>query len=98
MKNRRDFLKNSGLLAASGLLFRKLPAHLLFSESPFPDRIGVQLFSIPKILEKDFEGTMNMLAKIGYKEIEFFGPYSFSATEDVERWKAVTPSLGFSWK
>ena len=47
-------------------------------------------------MEKDFAGTMKMLSRIGYKEIEFYGPYPFSAKEDVERWDAVTPSLGFS--
>jgi sugar phosphate isomerase/epimerase len=96
MKNRRDFLKDSGLLAAGSLLSHQLAAHSFFPGFLFPDRIGVQLFSIPKILEKDFGGTMNMLSKIGYKEIEFFGPYAFSASEDAERWKAITPSLGFS--
>ena len=45
---------------------------------------------------KDFAGSLKMLAQIGYKEIEFYGPYPFSAGEDIERWKAITPSLGFS--
>ncbi len=61
-----------------------------------PERIGVQLFSMPHILQKDFSGTMKMLAGIGFREIEFYGPYLFSAKEDSDRWKAVTPSLGFS--
>lgn len=60
------------------------------------DRIGVNLFSIPKLLEKDFAAAMQMLAKIGYKEIEFFGPYPFSPAEEIQRWSTVTPSLGFS--
>src|SRR6188508_2504847 len=59
-------------------------------------KIGVQLFSIPKITEKDFAGTMQKLAAIGFREIEFYGPYSFSAPEDQQRWDSVTPSLGFS--
>ena len=42
------------------------------------ERIGLQLFSIPALLDEDFAGTMAMLAKLGYKEIEFFGPYEFS--------------------
>lgn len=58
--------------------------------------IGVQLFSIPKLVEQDFPGTMKMLADIGYKEIEFYGPYSFSAEQDKKYWDGVTPSLGFS--
>jgi sugar phosphate isomerase/epimerase len=96
MINKRDFLKNCGALAAGSLILQRLPTASFFSGSQQLDRIGVQLFSIPKILEKDFAGTMKMLSKIGYKEIEFYGPYPFSAKEDIERWKAVTPSLGFS--
>ena len=94
--NRRDFIRNSGALVAGSFLFKKLSAYPVFSPAFYPDRVGIQLFSIPKIVEKDFAGTMKMLATIGYKEIEFYGPYSFSASEDAERWKAVTPSLGFS--
>jgi sugar phosphate isomerase/epimerase len=47
-------------------------------------------------VEQDFAGTMELLANIGYKEIEFFGPYSFSAAEEQQSWKAVTSSLGFT--
>jgi len=39
---------------------------------------------------------MQMLAKIGYREIEFFGPYPFSPAEEKKRWLSITPSLGFS--
>ena len=96
MFKRREFLKNSSAFALGSVLFQRLHAQPAFFGNPKPDRIGVQLFSIPRILEKDFAGSMKMLAQIGYKEIEFYGPYPFSATEDIERWKSVTPSLGFS--
>ena len=59
-------------------------------------KVGVQLFSIPKLAEKDFAGTMKMVADIGYKEIELFGPYSFSAQQDKDAWSAVTSAVGFS--
>lgn len=39
---------------------------------------------------------MQMLARIGYREIEFFGPYDFSPAEEKARWASITPSLGFS--
>jgi sugar phosphate isomerase/epimerase len=96
MKSKRDFLKNCGALAVGSLMLQRLPIPTVFPGDQKIDRIGVQLFSIPKILEKDFAGTMKMLSKIGFKEIEFYGPYSFSAKEDTDRWKAVTPALGFS--
>jgi hypothetical protein len=60
------------------------------------DRIGLQLFSIPKLLEQDFEGTMKMLSGMGYRELEFYGPFPFSSKSAQDRWNAVTPSLGFS--
>ena len=43
------------------------------------DRLGVGLFTVPTMVEKDFAGTMKLLASIGYKEIETFGPYPWSA-------------------
>ncbi|HZY81045.1 MAG TPA: sugar phosphate isomerase/epimerase [Cyclobacteriaceae bacterium] len=86
---RRQFLKQSAALAAAGLA---LP-HLSFAPIK---KFGVQLFSIPRLVESDFAGTMQKVAKVGYKEIEFYGPYDFSANEDKERWKAVAPAVGFS--
>ena len=58
------------------------------------ERIGVGLFTIPKLLDQDFEGTMKLLAEIGYKEIEFFGPFTFSVAEAHERWQPVANALG----
>ncbi len=36
------------------------------------------------------------MAAIGYRELEFYGPYDFSAPEQIANWKSLTPSLGFS--
>ena len=101
MNNRRNFLKTSGLAIIGGLASScaNNPTPVA-SVSPSPvaqkllDRIGVGLFTIPKLLDQDFAGAMKMLATIGYKEVEMFGPYSFSAPEAQERWKQVSPSLG----
>ncbi len=59
-------------------------------------KIGIQLFSLPKRLEADFRGALEMLARMGYREVELFGPFPFSAPEAIEQWAAVTPALGFS--
>lgn len=60
------------------------------------DRIGIGLFTIPKLLDQDFAGTLKLLADIGYKELEFFGPYSFSAPAAQERWAAIANMLGMA--
>jgi sugar phosphate isomerase/epimerase len=58
------------------------------------DRIGVALFTIPHLLDQDFAGAMQMLAEIGYKEVEFFGPYPFSVPKTHEGWQPVAAALG----
>jgi len=95
MSNRRDFLKGSGALALGGLFFSRAHAESAFFNNEHLSKIGLQLFSIPKLLEKDFAGTMKMVAQTGFREIEFYGPYPFSTVEAKEHWKAITPSVGF---
>ncbi|WP_044171426.1 sugar phosphate isomerase/epimerase family protein [Flectobacillus major] len=92
MNTRREFVKNSaGLLMAS-----LLPWNTLAHQLGIVDKVGIQLFSLPKMLEKDFAGTIEFLAKMGYKEVELFGPFPFSAQVAQDRWKSITPMLGFS--
>lgn len=59
------------------------------------DTLGVGLFTIPTMLERDFAGTMATLASIGYKEVETFGPYWWGAPSAQTRWDAITPHLAF---
>jgi len=88
--NRRQFLLASSMSALAGL-----PAKFGFAESAATN-IGVQLFSVPKSLEKNFRQGIALLAQLGYKEVEFYGPYSFSAPYAITRWSTITPQLGFS--
>lgn len=92
MSSRRQFIKSSGTLAALAA----------FSPSPWKisndsiKEIGLQLWSIGKFLEKDFNGSLDMLAQIGYKRLELFGPYPFSSQKDKDSWKSLAPIVGFS--
>lgn len=86
--NRRTLLSTGALTALS----IAMPALGAARKRPF----GMQLWSVAKWLEKDFDGTIALLAKLGYRELEFFGPYSFSDPRQIANWKALTPSLGFS--
>ncbi|MBS1486062.1 MAG: sugar phosphate isomerase/epimerase [Bacteroidetes bacterium] len=89
--NRRQFIQSSSALTASALLQNQE----VFA-SPLLKNIGIQLFSLPKVLEKDFAGGVAMLSQMGYREIEMYGPFPFSAKAAVDWWASVTPSLGFS--
>jgi sugar phosphate isomerase/epimerase len=86
--NRRVFLKAA---AASGVATMRGRAAL--QAEPL-SRIGVQLFTIPKLLEEDFAGALALLAGIGYQEVELFGPFPFSDPTAQERWKSVAAAMG----
>src|ERR1044071_9281759 len=58
--------------------------------------LGVGLFTVLKPLDQDFDGTLAMIAGLGYKEVEFFGPYPFSDPAALEGWAHAAKSLGFS--
>ena len=92
MFTRRDFLQKAAALSAGGVL---LSPETIF-ETALLNKIGIQFFSLPKLLEKDLAGALALLSKMGYSEAELYGPYTFSTAAANERWKAVTPSLGFS--
>jgi sugar phosphate isomerase/epimerase len=66
------------------------------SAKPAVLKRGVGLFSLPKMLSADFAGAIGMLAKLGFTEVEPFGPYAFSDPEQIASWAKVVPSLGFS--
>ena len=91
---RRQFLQNTALASSATMVLG-----LGTCASPVKkglNSIGIQLFSLPKMLENDLEGSLAMLHQMGYKEIEIYGPYPFSSDAAWERWKQVIPSIGFS--
>lgn len=96
MINRRQFLQSSALLAGTFASAQASP----FNEvniSPYAmTNIGLQVWSIAKYLEKDFEGSIKQLAGIGYKELELYGPYPFSSQHDKDTWTAGNSVLGFT--
>ena len=96
MTSRRKFLRRAAAALAAG----SIASPLLAGHEPAMGRklrkIGIQLFSIPRLAEKDFAGTMKMVADIGYKEVELYGPYLFSPEEEKRGWASVAAELGFS--
>jgi sugar phosphate isomerase/epimerase len=65
--NRRDFIKTSSMIAAGSIL---LPSFTLAASKMKP---GLQVYSMRNQLGDDFEGTMEYIAKVGYKHIEGYG-------------------------
>ncbi|MBM3178630.1 MAG: sugar phosphate isomerase/epimerase [Bacteroidetes bacterium] len=87
--NRRRFLQQSSTAVAAVAAMDVLDAMAL-AKQPWE----IQLFTIPKMVSDDFEGTLKKLAGLGYQEIEFFGPYDFSSPETIQSWVALAGQLG----
>ncbi len=65
--NRRNFLNSAGILTMAGLV----NTNQLFAQSGLIDKVGLGLFSIPSMLDKDFKGAFEMLANIGFMQMRF---------------------------
>lgn len=53
--------------------------NMAWAESP--DRLGVQLYVVRAMLAKDFDGTLEKIAAIGIKNVEFAGFYGRTAKQ-----------------
>lgn len=86
MNTRRQFLKRSSatmLVASTGLSLRAFAEGLHLP-------LGLQLYSVREMLPKDYQGTLDMVGRLGYKEVEAAGFYNKSAAEvkqDMEKAK-----------
>lgn len=95
MINRRDFIKTS-TFAAAGMFAAQNAVLGAGDNLSRLDRVGLQVWSIAKFLEEDLEGGLEMLARVGYKELELYGPYPFSTQRDKDAWNGITKMVGFS--
>lgn len=90
--NRRNFLASAGAATMMASAFGAQPSFAAGTGRKF----GIQLWSVAKMLSEDFEGTIALLARLGYRELETYGPYTFSDPRQIENWKATAAKLGFS--
>jgi len=75
--DRREFLGASSAIALGSFL----PPACRTSHAARLDRIGVQLYTVRDVLQRDFEGTLAKVAEIGYKEVEFAGYFNHSPAD-----------------
>ncbi len=88
MSTRRDVVKAMAAMAALGTLPRTaLGARLANAQPVAPgsiERIGLQLYTVRKLMASDMPGTLAAVAAAGYKEVEFAG-YFGRTPADVRR-------------
>lgn len=76
---RRDFIRNATMGLAGAAIWTQLPESLF--ASPYGKPIGLQLYTLRDLLEKDAPGTIKQLAAIGYKDVEIYSLYGRTPAE-----------------
>ena len=76
ISNRRQFLRNTSVAAAGGVLALRAP---FASATPLGLPLGIQLYSVREQLAKDYPGTLKKLSALGYQEVEAAGFYDHPA-------------------
>src|SRR6266849_9320752 len=97
--NRRSFLHRAFGGAVVSLGTARLGLHALSSAGKRISTIGLQLYTVRKELEKDFAGTLEEVAALGFPEVEFAGYFKHSPMEVksiLDRYKLSAPSAHIS--
>jgi sugar phosphate isomerase/epimerase len=56
--------------------------------------IGLELYSVREALNRDLEGTVRAVAKMGYQCVEFYGPYSEWSDAQTKQIRKLLDNLG----
>lgn len=99
MSTRRRFIQQTGTLAAAGMFLPKLMHAAIFDPLKARPGVGLQLYTLGDLMTTDPKGTLQQLAKIGYKELETAGSakgnfYGFKPKELA----AMIKDLGMTWR
>jgi len=78
--SRRNFIKSSSLAVGSLILLNAQGCGISADPNTLKT-FGFQSWTIRKNLKDDFEGTLKLMAKYGYKQIEMCSPLGYSDTE-----------------
>ena len=75
MQTRREFLGTLGIasVGAAVLACARTNGQAKTPATAMP--LGIQLYTLRSLLERDFDGTLARIAEIGYREVEFAGYY-----------------------
>jgi sugar phosphate isomerase/epimerase len=97
--NRRRFLAAAGGVIAAAACRPRLAessgAVLVEGRRERLDRIGIQLYAVRREVQRDMAGTLERLAQIGYREVEFAGYFGRTPAETralLDRFGLAAPS------
>ena len=82
--DRRNFIAAMPAIGFLGSRPRGLPVGgqgLVLGQALVIEEIGVQLYTLRSLLSEDVDGTLALVAEIGYRTVEFAGLYGFTPRE-----------------
>lgn len=86
--NRRKFIQQAGMTSALAFISPSILSSCIPQNQAVAKDAGLQLYTLREALEKDFKGTIERVAKIGYKYLEFFnysdGKYFGNSIKEVK--------------
>lgn len=103
MLDRRQFVRISAGAALGGLLGFESTSLIGATQAAGArtlDRIGVQLYTVRTLMEKDFEGVLRAVAGIGFHEVEFhdyFGHSPQKVRSLLDELGLDAPAAHFPW-
>jgi sugar phosphate isomerase/epimerase len=90
--NRRTLLRTLAYGLGGGILLNNLKTDAVAAGRKKLSKIGLQLYTVRRDLERDFEGTLRQVAALGIKEVEFAGYFGQKA----ERVKELLKNLNLA--
>jgi len=79
---RRDFIKNTGIAIGSVAIINPIMHAEAFApenyQTNLTESLGFQVWPVREKLTADMEGTLKVMAKMGFKEVEMCSPFSFA--------------------
>ena len=81
--NRKQFLEMAGLAWGAGMISSctradRDPTHGATTLQPPLERVGLQLYTLRALMAEDVPATLEAVARIGYREVEFAGTFGHS--------------------
>lgn len=86
MMDRRGFLERAGTMLGGASLAARLELPASLHPSPVTShesltRVGLQLYTVRRAMQDSVERTLEQVARIGYREVEFAGYFGRSAKD-----------------
>jgi sugar phosphate isomerase/epimerase len=91
--DRRSFLKGAALAGSIALAAGSMHEALAQTAPDWKNQIGLELYTVRDVMQKDYEGVLAKIASFGYKEVEPANGYNNMSPKD---WRAMLDRHGLS--